>query len=74
MPANSLTYQQLPNELLEPLMCSCLTVAEASMLWDQALLSEEGRVEVTSENLAAICRLESWRRLNEWSDSGATRH
>ncbi len=38
---SSLSYQQLPSWLLDPLMAGAISVAESSALWDQWLLMGE---------------------------------
>lgn len=42
MDPHSLTYQELPEELLQPLLAGHLTLWEAAWLWDEWLLTPEG--------------------------------
>ncbi|MFG5410368.1 hypothetical protein ABXN37_22560 [Piscinibacter sakaiensis] len=57
MSAHSLTYQQLPQWLLQPLLDGHLTVAEASQLWDEVLTSRRRWVSVPPNLQAALQRL-----------------
>lgn len=40
--STSLTWQELPPDLLEPVMQGWLTLAQAAWLWDEWLLTPEG--------------------------------
>ena len=47
----SLTYQQLPDWILLPLLDGHLTVSQASDLWDQWLMAPEDQVTPLPERL-----------------------
>lgn len=66
----SLTYLELPPDLLEPLMEGHLTAWEASWLWDEWLL--------TPENSSRTLPPELWPAAEKlsllWMDADPTRH
>ena len=65
----SLTWQELPPYLLEPLMSQALTLAEAAELWDLILLHPERPFEVPTHLEPAVSRLELWQM-----EANPTRH
>jgi hypothetical protein len=61
---SSLTYLELPKDLLEPLLAGVLSLAEASELFDLLLQTPQGQWVVLPPRLeSAALRLELW----QWS-------
>ncbi len=59
---SSATWQELPQWLLEPVMAEALTLAEASHLWDEWLMTPEGQTRELPPVLhPAAQRLHLWR-------------
>lgn len=59
--SDSLTYQQLPPNLLAPLMDEVITLAEASWLWDLFLLHPDEWFSPPPELEPAVARLKLWQ-------------
>jgi hypothetical protein len=57
----SLTYQELPPSLFDPLMEGVISLPEASWLWDLALMHQETWFEPPPELENAIERLMLWQ-------------
>lgn len=52
----SLTYQQLPESLLQPVLDGHLTLAEATWLFDEWLLTPEGEIRELPEPLWPVAQ------------------
>ncbi len=61
MDPHSLTYQQLPDNLLRPVMEGVLTLAEAAWLWDLFLLHPGQWIAPPPELGPALKRLDLWQ-------------
>ncbi len=61
MAAHSLTWQSLPQFLLEPLMAGALLAWEASELWDLCLTSPDEWIEPPDHLMPAVERLSLWQ-------------
>ena len=59
--STSLTWKELPDWLLKPLMDGAVTLAEASEVWDYWLLTPEGEIRELPPHLhPAAQRMELW--------------
>ena len=57
----SVTYQDLPPDLLDPLLAGAISLTEASELFDLALMSPEEKVEIPPHLDQAVQRLMLFR-------------